>query len=61
MKEKVVKCSNCGGKGHVFDAATLMFPPFWIFSLFEKNSPDGISRMMCSHCEGEGYIIIKQK
>jgi hypothetical protein len=53
-------CPNCKGKGHVMCGAvafvsclTVMMIPL-IF--FEKNDPNGITRISCGRCDGKGYV-----
>lgn len=49
------ECKNCKGKGHVLDAAGLFIPIIgWALMALETNSPDGITRDKCSHCNGTG-------
>lgn len=59
MQNKKETCPNCNGKGHVFDAMSLLVVPFGIlFAPFEHNSPDGFTRQECSFCEGTGKVDI---
>jgi Ribonuclease G/E len=54
------RCPNCDGKGHVFDAVSLLvFPIGIIFAPFETKSPDGLTREQCSHCDGTGRVFIE--
>lgn len=55
----IIKCPSCKGKGHVYDACTLLLPIFgWIMAPFERNNPDGFTRQMCLQCDGTGFIKV---
>jgi DnaJ-class molecular chaperone len=50
-------CPNCKGKGHVLAGVVGPGGPFvWLFALFERNDPDGLTRDVCRQCDGRGYI-----
>lgn len=50
-------CPSCGGKGHVFNALTLLVIPFgMIMGPFERNNPEGFTREECGQCGGTGFI-----
>ncbi|MDP3710675.1 MAG: hypothetical protein Q8R29_03055 [bacterium] len=54
---KLVLCPSCKGKGHVYEAMTLLIPFWgWILAPFERNNPNGVTRMRCEQCGGTGYI-----
>jgi DnaJ-class molecular chaperone len=58
---KKIECKNCKGKGHVLDAVTLLWPVFWFLAPFEKNNKNGVTREICYHCGGTGYVKIDNK
>jgi len=53
------ECKNCKGKGHVFDSISVLCPFLWPVAIFEQNDKGGITRRICEHCEGAGYLYIK--
>jgi len=51
------ECKNCKGKGHVLDASILGFAVIgWAIALAQTNDKSGMSRKVCSHCNGKGYV-----
>lgn len=49
-------CPSCNGKGHVYDAVSLLCVLFWVIAPFERNDPNGLSRDPCGQCKGKGYV-----
>ena len=61
MKEnEIIKCPSCKGKGHVYDACTLLCPIFgWFMGPFETDNPRGFTRETCGQCSGKGFIKVE--
>jgi ribosomal protein S27AE len=50
-------CPNCAGKGHVMSGLVGPGGPFvWVFALFERHDPDGLTRDVCGRCGGSGFV-----
>lgn len=57
---RTVECKNCNGRGHVLNPAAIFMPVLgWALAVFEKNNKRGITREECEHCDGKGYIRIR--
>jgi DnaJ-class molecular chaperone len=54
-------CQSCKGKGHVFDAITLLHPVMAVMAIFQRNDMDGITRQLCGQCDGDGWVVWKTK
>lgn len=50
-------CPSCKGKGHVFEAASLLLLINIFLAPFERNNPNGMTREECFQCRGNGYVI----
>lgn len=58
---KVFKCPDCKGKGHIFEAASLLNPVrLLLYGFGDMHDKDGETRKECAKCEGEGFILIKK-
>lgn len=55
-KPTVVRCPSCGGKGHVFFGPSLFNVVCWFLAPFERNDPDGATRIPCGQCGGKGFV-----
>lgn len=51
-----IECKNCKGKGHIFNAISILNPIMWCMAPFETNDKAGLTRDICSHCNGNGYF-----
>jgi hypothetical protein len=50
------RCPACKGRGHVFDAASLVSPFFWLLIPFERKDPRGVTRQRCERCRGKALL-----
>lgn len=56
IREKAI-CANCKGKGHVFNSLYIGFAVIgWILALVETNNKSGVTRIICDHCNGRGWL-----
>ena len=53
---KTRTCPACRGKGHSYDAASLVAPLTLLIAWFERNDPKGVTRERCKRCGGTGWI-----
>jgi hypothetical protein len=61
MKSRKVICPNCKGKGHVMDGAAAMVACLSVVLIpliFCDSNKNGLTREVCSKCDGEGIIDV---